>query len=199
MPDSVIYFIDNETEKALANVSGNNVNIHNPNINLPNSLGKAVASLGIGGAIATGISTAGTFMKSSTPLGVKLGATAAGGAIGGALFVSTNYMNTIAQKQAESKSGNKSYCDPNSFSAKSMSENYNSDTDYLDAVIGLLDTNLLLHFSILYLLICLPVLYITTNISTDKLNINFIKNTFGVNIHNLIVKLLKYVSKTNKI
>lgn len=132
-------------------------------------------------------------------MAVKLGATAAGGAIGGALFVSTNYMNTIAQKQAESKSGNKSSSDHNSFSAKSMSENYNSDTDYLDAVIGLLDTNLLLHFCILYLLICLPVLYITTNISTDKLNINFIKNTFGINTHNLIVKLLKYVSKTNKI
>jgi hypothetical protein len=105
MAGGVIYCLDDETNKALANVEGNNVNIHNPNIILPNSLSKAVTSLGVGGAIAAGITTTGALMKSGTPLGVKLGATAVGGAIGGALFVSINYMNTIAQKRAEYNSG----------------------------------------------------------------------------------------------
>lgn len=118
MPDGVIYFLEDETDKALASIKDNNVNIHNPNLVLPNCLGNAVASLGVGGAVAAGMTTGCALMKSG---GVKSGVTALGGAIGGALFVSTNYIKTIAQKKAECSTV-KNPSDPN-FSAKSILEN----------------------------------------------------------------------------
>jgi hypothetical protein len=194
MPDSVIYFSDGEIDKTLANIKDNNVNIHNPNIILPNSLGNAVASLGVGGTVAAGMTTGSALMKSNAPIGVKLGVTVLGGAVGGALFVSTNYMNTIAQKKAESSSV-KGSSDP-SFPAKSMSTDTGDNDQVLEAVLGLLNVNLILHICILYLLIALAVLYISNN---TKLNINFVKKVLGENIHNLIIKLLTYTNKTNKI
>ena len=194
MPDSVTFFSDGEIDKTLANIKDNNVNIHNPNINLPNSLAKAVASLGVGGAVAAGLTSGSSLMKSSAPIGVKLGVTAVGGAVGGALFVSTNYMNTIAQKRAESSSVKGS--SDTSFPCKSMLENPGDSDQFLDAVLGLLNVNLILHICILYLLIALAILYISNN---SKLNIEFLKKVLGVNIHSLIVKLLTYTNKTNKI
>lgn len=193
LPDTAIFCADEETEKTLAKFEGNNVNIHNPNIQLPNSLCNAVTSLGVGGAVAAGMTTASALMKSGGPLGVKLGVTAIGGAIGGALFVSTNYMNTIAQRKAEFSSVKKPY-DPN-FSAKSILENFDGDDPLLNAVLGLLNINFILHLCILYLLIALPVLYISSN----KYNVDFLKKVLGVTIYNLLVKLLTYTSNTNKI
>ena len=184
-PDSVTYFLDeNEASKALANVEGTNVTINNPNVMVPDSFSKAVSSLGVGGSVAAGITTAGAFMKSGAPMGIKLGVTAVGGAIGGALFVSANYMNTIAQRKAEKASISKI---TDSFSTKSMFSGTHSDDYYLNAVLGLLDANFLIHVCMVYLLICLLLLYISNNVSYDKIKSDFLK------------KLLKYISKTNKL
>lgn len=191
MPDGV-YLLDDETDKALASIQGNNVNI-NPNINLPNSLGKAVNSLGIGGAIAAGMTAGSSMVKSGASAGIKLGVVAVGGAIGGTLFVSTNYMNTIAQKRAKCNSSSNS----STFSAKSVMDN--NDDQFLNAVLGLLDANIILHICILYLLIALALLYISNNFANNKLKTDFLKNIFGVRFYNIVVKLLNYTNKTNKI
>ena len=169
IPHEIIYCGDGEIEKALANVKDNNVNIHNLNINLPNSLGKAIASLGVGGAVAAGMTTGSSQMKSGAPLGVKLGVSAIGGAIGGVLFVSTNYMNTVLQKKAEiSSAKNSPNSDPN-FSAKSILDN-SGDDQALNAVLGLFNLNVILHICIVYLLIALAILYISNIV---KLNLDY--------------------------
>jgi hypothetical protein len=181
----VTYFTDgNEATKSLASVEGNSVTINNPNVIVPDSFSRAVASLGVGGSVAAGITTAGAFMKSGAPLGLKLGVTAAGGAIGGALFVSSNYMNTIIQRKADTTSISKT---TDSFSAKSMFTGPYSDDYYLNAVLGLLDANFLIHICMLYLLICLILLYLSNSISHENIESKF------------LVKLLKYFKKTNKI
>lgn len=192
-PDTVVYFSDGEIDKVLANVKDNNVNIHNPTINIPSSIGNAIASLGVGGAVSGGMTSGSALMKSGAPLGVKLGVTAIGGAVGGALFVSANYMNTIAQKKA-GYSSIKSSSDP-TFSAKSIFDAGDNNQD-LEAVLGLLNVNIILHICILYLLLALALLYISNNM---KLNTNFLKEVFGENVHNLIIKLLLYFNRTNKI
>ena len=85
-------------------VKNNNINVHNPNINLPGSLSKAITGIGVGGAVAGGMTAVSHFAKSSSmPLGVKIGATAAGGAIAGCLFVVTNATNTLIQRKVEDK------------------------------------------------------------------------------------------------
>ena len=197
MPDNITYFIDKETETALANVHNNNINIHNPNVNIPNSILNAVASLGLGGSVVGGMTTTSTLLaKSSAPLGIKIGATAVGGLLGGGIFVLANYANTIMQVKAglNSKTHN---TDIGSFSAKSMSEN--SDDSAINAVLGMFNINFIFNICILYLLIVLAILFISSNIAENKLSLTFIKNIFGTRFHSFIMKLLKYTSNTNKI
>lgn len=194
MPNTIVYFSDGEVDKVLADISNNNININNPNISLPNSMSNAVGSIGVGGAIAAGLSSGSALMKSGAPLGVKLGVTALGGAVGGALFVSMNYMNTIAQRKAGYNSGKSS--SDSVFSAKSMLSNFDNNDKDLEAVLGLLNINILLHICILYLLIALAILFISNNI---KLDFSFLKAIFGENIYKLITRLLIYINKTNKI
>jgi hypothetical protein len=146
MPDSITYFSYEETEKAVANVQDNNINIHNPNINIPSSFSKAIASLGIGGTIAAGMTTASTLAKTSAPVGVKLGLIGAGGILGGGLFVLSNYVNTLMQEKAELNSKmNKTNI--GSFSAKSMSEN--TDDSAINAVLGMFNINLIFNICVL--------------------------------------------------
>ena len=84
-------------------VKNNNINVHNPN-NLPGSLGKAITGIGVGGAVAGGMTAVSHIAKSSSmPLGVKIGATTAGGAIAGCLFVATNATNTLVQRKVGDK------------------------------------------------------------------------------------------------
>jgi hypothetical protein len=194
MPDEVTYFLDKETEIALASIQDNNVNIHNPNINIPNSFAKAVASLGIGGTIAAGITTAGTLAKSG-PIGLRLGTMAAGGAVAGGLFVAANYFNTILQQKAKPVSNDKT--SDIIFKTKSVLDG--NDNDSLNAVLGLFNINLILSICILYLLIVLAILFISSFVIENKLSLTFIKNIFGTRFHSFIMKILEYTTKTNKI
>jgi hypothetical protein len=198
LPNDVIYFLDDETTKTLAHIEGNNVNIHNPNIVLPNSLGKAISSLGIGGTIAAGISTTGTFMKSGAPLGVKIGITTIGGVVGGGLFIAGNYINTVVQEKAKPIYSKNSTASSEIFSTKSAFEGNDNDSS-LDAVIGLFNINFILNICILYLLIALAILVVSNYAVENKLSLTFIKNIFGSRFHSFIVKLLTITSKSNKI
>jgi hypothetical protein len=194
MPNTIVYFSDGEVDKTLANISNNNINIHNPNINLPNSISYAIGSIGVGGAVAAGLTSGSALMKSGAPLGIKLAVTALGGAVGGALFVSMNYMNTIAQRKAGHNPGKSS--SDSVFSAKSMLPDFGNNDKDLEAVLGLLNNNILLHICILYLLVALAILFISNNV---KLDFSFLKEIFGENIYKLISRLLIYTNKTNKI
>ena len=193
MPDTITYFSSEETDKVAANIQGNSVNIHNPNVNIPNSFTKAVASLGIGGTIAAGMTTAGTLAKTSGPVGVRLGTMAAGGAVGGALFVTANYFNTVLQKEAKPVSNKTDII----FSTKSALDG--NENDSLNAVLGLFNINLMLNICILYLLIVLAILFISSIIIENKLSLAFLKNIFGTHFHSFIMKMLEYSAKTNKV
>jgi hypothetical protein len=194
--DGVIYLLDDETDKALASIKDNNVNIHNPNIVLPDSLDKAVASLGIGGTIAAGMTTTSTFMKTGTPLGV--GVIAVGGAVGGGLFVAANYFNAVAQEKAKPISNKKTYAANDIFSAKSALDGNENDST-LDAVVGLFNINIMLNICILYLVIAIAILFISSYVAENKLSLTFIQNIFGIRFHSFIVKLFKIISKSNRI
>jgi hypothetical protein len=195
MPNETTYFLDKETEIALANVHDNNINIKNPNINVPNSIFNAVASLGIGGTIVGGMKTTSTLVKSGAPLGMKIGITAVGGLVGGGLFVLSNYTNTVMQVKAEKNT--KTNTDIGTFSSKSMSEN--SDDSAINAVLGMFNINYIFNICILYLLIVLAILFISSYVIENKLNLIFIKNIFGTRFHSFLMKLLKYTSNTNKL
>ena len=195
MPDEVIYFLDKETETALANVENNNVNIYNPNINIPSSFSKAITSLGIGGSIAAGITTAGTLTKTSAPAGVKLGLIGVGGLLGGGIFVLSNYVNTVMQVKAESNSKT-NIVDTGSFSAKSMSDN--TDNNAIDAVLGMFNINLIFNICVFWLLLALFILYFGTHFS-NKLNTDFFKRIFPDKFVKFLIKLFTYTSNTNKV
>ena len=193
--DTVTYYLEDETAKTLASVKDNTINIHNPNINLPNSVGKAIASIGIGGTIAAGMTSASTLMKSGTPLGIKVGVTAVSGAVGGGLFVAANYFNTIAQEKAKPK---KTSFTSDTFSAKSALDGNENDSS-LDAVLGLFNINLMLNICILYLLVAIAILFVSSYVAENKLSLTFIQNIFGIRVHSFVVRLLKLTSKSNVI
>lgn len=171
---NIIYSLDEETAKKLAeaSLSGNNVNIHNPNINIPGSFAKAIT--GIGGAIAGGMTAVSHLAKSSAmPLGVKVVTTAIGGGIAGDLFVATNAMNTIAQKGLDNKnsrngSSSSSSSSNGSFPASSIIENSEAEPTAIDKVMDLLNTNLMLNISMLSILIGLAILYISNKVANKK-------------------------------
>jgi len=194
MPDGITYY-DEETGKAVANVQGNNINIHNPNINLSSSFSNAITSLGIGGTIAAGITSSSALMKSGTPLGVKMGVTALGGAVGGGLFIAANYFNTVLQHKAKPVSNGKT--SDTIFSTKSALDG--NENDSLNAVLGLFNINMMLNICILYLLIALAILFISNYVAENKLSLAFVQDIFATRFYLLIMKLLKYISKTNKI
>ena len=197
----IVYCIDDETTKQLIDVKGNNINIHNPNINIPGSLAKAVTGVGIGGAIAGGMTAVSHFAKSSSmPLGAKVGTTLAGGMIAGGLFVATNAMNTITQNNIENKNSRSSSSSGNgSFPASSALENNEVSSTTIDSITDLLNSNLILNICMLYLLIALAVLYISTKVANKNLNLTFFKNIFGQRFHYLLIKLLSFTSKSNEI
>lgn len=69
----------------------------------------------------------------------------------------------------------------------------------LDTVMSLLNSNLILHICILYLLVALLILYISTMVIENKWNLMFIKNIFGERFYNLLIKSLSLSGKNNKI
>ena len=131
------------------------------------------------------------------PLGVKLGATAASGAIAGGLFVATNAMNSIAQKKIESKCSPPS--DNDSYPASSVLENSEANSTTIDNITDLLNSNLILSTCILYLLLGLAILYISTKVANKNWSLTFIKNIFGKRFHSLLIKFLSFTSKSNEI
>ena len=165
---SLIYCVDGETEKKLAeaalnaaentkninpnvNVNNPNLHLHNPNINIPGSVG---TGLGMGGAVTAGIYALAKNKKVAfLPIGAKAASVALGGMLGGGTFVTANYMNTIAQKNANKPENSKN--DPFS-SANSILEPGDSIYD----VMNFLYINYALGILIIYLSCFLLYLYV---------------------------------------
>lgn len=76
------------------------ININNPNLTIPaEPLSKGLSNVGIGAAVAGGMSAASTVVKnSSLPPATKLGVIAAGGTIGATLTVAAKAIDTISQE-----------------------------------------------------------------------------------------------------
>src|SRR5205085_8106412 len=103
-------------------VKDNNININNPNITMPSSIGNAITGVGVGASIAGGMSAAATVAKSSAlPPSMKVAVAFAGGAIAGGLFVATNAINTISQKAINTSDTNNKDVS-NNYPTKSVNE-----------------------------------------------------------------------------
>ena len=63
----------------------------------------------------------------------------------------------------------------------------------------LLNSNLVLNMCILYLLVALAVLFISTKVVSKNYNLTFIKNIFGERFYYNFIKGLSYTSKSNEI
>ena len=103
------------------NVNKPEIHLHNPNIKVPGELGTGI---GIGGAVSAGIyALSKSKAIASMPIGTRAAAIAVGGLIGGATFVGANYINTLAQKNANSSSNSSSTSNINdSYPTKSIIE-----------------------------------------------------------------------------
>lgn len=199
---AIEYCIDESIDKKLMDVSGNNVNINNPNINIPGSVAKALTNIGTGAAIGGGMSAAANVIKGSAlPPSVKLLASMAGGVAAGAIVVGTNAANSITQSSIKSKSSisKKDNSDSGSYTANSPIDDLESDSATIDTVMTFLASNLVLHLAILYLLFALAFLYLCNKAIKNKWEFLFIRNIFGVRFYNLFMKGLNFTSKTNQI
>lgn len=199
LKNNVEYCLDEETEKKLMNVSGNTININNPNINIPGSIAKALTNIGAGAAIGGGMSAAANAVKaSSLPISIKFGATVAGGVAAGAILTATNAANTITQNKIEANPSSKNDSG-SSYLDKSVIENIESNYATIDTVMVFLNSNFILHIAILYLLFALGILYLCDKVVKNKWELMFIKNIFGERFYSLVVKGINYTSKSNQI
>lgn len=192
-------------------VADNTINIHNPNISVPaDAVAKGLTNVGVGAAIAGGMSAMAALMKSSPlPPAIKVGTVIAGGAAAGVLVTATNAANSIAQNKINSKTpttgvttsatsstptGTPSSDDPTAFSIDSIGNNFKDSS-----VMDLLSSNCYLHIIILYLLFNLTLLLLSDLIIKYNWKFLFIKNIFGERFYNLVMKTINYSSKVNKI
>lgn len=189
-------------------VADNTINIHNPNISVPaDAVAKGLTNVGVGAAIAGGMSAMAALMKSSPA--IKVGTVIAGGAAAGVLVTATNAANSIAQNKINYKTftagvttsatsstptGRPSSNDPTAFSIHSIGNKF-KDSNVMD----LLNSNCYLHIIILYLLFNLTILLLSNFIIDYNWKFLFIKNIFGVRFYNLVMKTINYSSKVNKI
>ena len=73
------------------------------------ALTKGLVNVGVGAAVAGGMNaTAKVVKRSPVPLAVKLLTVIAGGAVGGALVVSANAVNSMSQRSINSSAGTSS-------------------------------------------------------------------------------------------
>lgn len=90
------------------NLEGTSVNVNNPNINVStDGLVRGLTNVGVGAAIAGGMSATSSFVKTaSLPPAVKFGTIVAGGAAAGVLVTATNAANSITQAKIKSYGSN---------------------------------------------------------------------------------------------
>lgn len=193
------YCIDDNTEKKLLGVSGNNINIHNPNIIISENVSKGFTNIGIGAAIGGGMSAAAHVIKGSAlPPSVKFFATVAGGLAAGALVTGTNAANTITQNSIKPSSSSKNG-GIGPYTASSPLEDIESNSATIETVMTFLYSNFALHIAIFYLLFALGVLYLSEMVVKNKINLIFIRNILGERFYSLLIKVLSFTSKSNQI
>lgn len=164
------YCMDEETAKRLAeeaarkaslNVNNAGVHVHNPNIHVTNNWANAASNLGIGGAVSAGIyAVSKSKQVTAAPVGMKAGAVALGGAMGGFAFVLSSAANSAVQDRLNSNnnSGNTSNSTGNNGSYGSASSMID-EGDGINEIMNFLYLNLFVSISILSLLIILLYLY----------------------------------------
>jgi hypothetical protein len=137
-----------------ANVDKPSINISNPDINIPSSVGTGIAqgasSIGIGATVVGGMRAMSHKTGGMTP-GMRAAFVGFGGLIGGVAFASSNYINSSFQRN--SSNGSKD----GPFPAKSIIE----EGDSIELVMNFLYFNLFI--SILILLLAVILLYFYKN------------------------------------
>lgn len=165
----IYYCLDEETAKKLAEetarkVTNNDnfgVHVHNPNINVTNNWGKAASNLGIGGAVSAGIYAVSQQKRVvAAPVGVKAGAIALGGIMGGFAFATSSALNTRLQNSLESNNSSE-----DSTSSTGTNGPYGEASSMIDKgdgineIMNFLYSNLFVGVCILFLLVILLYLY----------------------------------------
>lgn len=132
------------------------IHIHNPNIKVPSELG---TGLGIGGSVSAGIyALSRSRGVASLPIGLKAAAIVGGGIGGGTAFAISNYLNTMAQKNASNSSNPSTASNNNNdtYPGKSMIE----EGDNMDNVVYFLNLDITMCIIMLFLLLLLTYLYV---------------------------------------
>lgn len=185
---NILYCLDDETAIKIANANSNN-----NKRNIIGSVATSIGGLGVGLVIAKGVSAV---ISSPIPLSAKVGICMVGGVAGQKLFASLSAKNTKVKKTPESIP----YSNDNdgSYPASSMLDSGDDNFTTMGTIIDLIDYNLILNICIYNLLFVLLILFITSKARTNQLSLIFIKNNFGERIHNFVIKILSFTSKSNK-
>lgn len=138
------------------NVDKPEIHLHNPNLKIPGELGTGI---GMGGAVSAGIyALSKSRAIASMPIGMKAAAIVGGGLAGGTAFVTSNYLNTMAQKNINNSSSTNtpgsSTNDP--YPAKSII----GEGDDIDNIMYFLNINIIICVIILFLSLLLIYLYV---------------------------------------
>lgn len=174
----------------------NSVQIKDSKINIPNEVATGLTNLDSGAAVAAGLKGGASIAKGLPPV-ARLGILIAEGVSGGVIVAGANAANSLIQKKmdssvvAPSSGSNSNTGGPAAFSVEPSAD--------IDTVMTLLNSNLILHFCILYLMWGLLVIYLADKVIENKWNLMFIKNIFGERIHSFVMKSFTYASKSNKI
>jgi len=174
---------ENNLPKPQIKVSDNHntLSINNSTINIPDVVATGLTNIGTGAVIAAGLKAGSSVAKTSgfSPAG-KLGLVTAVAAVGGVFATAVTTINSMTQKKNDlalikSVQSNITNCTSSIISKPKGGNNENGfDTSSIepgvniDTLMNLLETNYILHICILYLLIAIMILYISTMVLENK-------------------------------
>nr|YP_010247527.1 hypothetical protein MFQ26_mgp10 [Cordyceps pruinosa]QQA36261.1 hypothetical protein [Cordyceps pruinosa] len=174
----------------------NTLHIVDSNIYIPKLIANGLTNIGTGAAVAAGLKAGSSIAKGTgLPPAAKIGIMAVGALIGGSTVSVINSINSITTKKIDSSIQSTT---PPSNSNNGSAFSIEPGVD-LDTVINLLNANFILHLCILYLIVALIVLYLSTMVVDKHWNLIFIQNILGKWFYNLFIKALIFTGKNNRI
>jgi len=215
---NIVFCVENDKINLGENTVSGNINIHNPNINIPSSLAQGLNNLGLGASIGSGASSAAAVVKkTSLPVGAKLGAVAAGGLLGGSIFlgataanavIHTNVKTTTTSSSSESlpssqntsgtSSQSKSSVDSGNVINSPLEPTEMTDTFTAQTVMDLLNATLIINLVMVYLLVLFIIFILGKLVINNQLELNWIKSLpLGDKIHSLVIKILQTWGKSS--
>ena len=217
---NIVFCVENEKINLGENTVSGNINVHQPNINIPSSVAQGLNNLGLGASIGSGASSAAAVVKkTSLPVGAKLGAVAAGGLLGGSFYLGAAAANAVIQKNLKTTTKSSSSgslpssqhklrgipSDKSNSSGESgnlikspLEPTEMTDTFTAQTVMDLLNATLIINLVMVYLLVLFIIFILGKLVINNQLELNWIKSLpLGDKIHYLVIKILKIWGKSS--